>query len=226
MRSFSWGARDPRRDGPRSSRAKGWVRFHSRVKCSQTAAPPPRAIRFRAKPLCAAVKITFFTTCYYTRMPRWLDALEQRFHFLVIPQFPLFIATANGLIYLMSQAQPVFVERLVLDPAAIRAGQWWRAVTFLFVPPPMNPFFLVFWLLLIYQFAQALENAWGEFRFFAFYLIGAAATVAAALLVLHEPLGNVSLNTTLFLAFATLYPDFELLLFFFIPIKVKYMAYF
>src|SRR5713226_1799983 len=126
----------------------------------------------------------------------------------------------------MSQAQPVFVERLILDPAAIRAGQWWRAVTFLFVPPPMNPFFLVFWLLLIYQFAQALENAWGEFRFFVFYLIGAAATVLAALLVLHEPLGNVSLNTSLFLAFATLYPDVELLIFFILPIKVKYLAWF
>jgi membrane associated rhomboid family serine protease len=157
---------------------------------------------------------------------RWLDRLERHFQWLTIPQFPLFIATANGLIYLMSQAQPAFVERLILDPGAVRAGEWWRVVTFLFVPPPMNPFFLVFWLLLIYQFAQALENAWGEFRFFLFYLIGAAVTVAAALAVLHAPLGNVSLNTTLFLAFATLYPDFELLLFFIIPIKVKYLAYF
>ncbi len=39
-------------------------------------------------------------------------------------------------------------------------------------------------------------------------------------------MGNVSLNTTLFLAFATLFPDFELLLFFFLPIKVKYLAWF
>lgn len=157
---------------------------------------------------------------------RWLDRLERHFHWLTIPQFPLFIATANGLIYLMAQFEPRFVQQLVLDPMAVRAGEWWRVFTFLFVPPMMNPIFLVFWLLLLYQFAQALENAWGEFRFFFFYFIGAAATALAALTVLNEPLENVSLNTSLFLAFATLYPDFELLLFFFIPLKVKWLAWF
>jgi len=157
---------------------------------------------------------------------KWLDYLQRRVGFLSIPQFPLFIASANGLIYLLSQAQPVFVERLILDPSAVRAGEWWRIFTFLFVPPQMNPLFLVFWLLLLYQYALALENAWGEFHFFIFYLLGAAATVLAALLVLHEPLGNVPLNTTLFLAFATLYPDVELLIFFVLPIKVRYLAWF
>jgi membrane associated rhomboid family serine protease len=159
---------------------------------------------------------------------KWLDSLERRFHFIAIPQFPLFIATANGLIYLMAQFQPIFVQSLLLEPTAILArGEWWRVVTFLFVPPMnMNPIFLAFWLFLLYQYAQALENAWGEFRFFLFYLIGAAATVVASVFVLHEPLGNVPLNTTLFLAFATLFPDFELLLFFFLPIKVKYLGWF
>jgi hypothetical protein len=157
---------------------------------------------------------------------KWLNYLERRIGFLSIPQFPLFIAAANGIIYFMSQAQPAFVERLILDPVAVRAGEWWRVLTFLFVPPQMNPLFLVFWLLLLYQYAMALENAWGEFHFFIFYLLGAAATVLSALLVLHEPLGNVPLNTTLFLAFATLYPDVELLIFFVLPIKVKYLAWF
>src|SRR5450631_1735714 len=158
---------------------------------------------------------------------KWLDSLERRFHFVAIPQFPLFIAAANGLIYLMAQFQPVFVDRLLLDPAAIRAGEWWRVVTFLFVPPMnMNPIFLVFWLLLIYQYGQALEAAWGEFRFFFFYLIGAIATILASLFILHEPVGNVSLYTTIFLAFATLFPEFQLLLFFILPIKVKYLAWF
>jgi hypothetical protein len=158
---------------------------------------------------------------------KWLDSLERHFHWLAIPQFPLFIATANGLIYLMALFQPAFVKSLILDPDALRAGDWWRVVTFLFVPPlGMNPIFLVFWLLMIYQIAQALENAWGDFRFFFFYFVGALATVLAAVTILHEPLGNVSLNTTLFLAFATLFPDQEFLIF---PlpfaIKVKYLAW-
>jgi membrane associated rhomboid family serine protease len=156
---------------------------------------------------------------------KWLDWLERRVGFLSIPQFPLFIAAANGLIYLLSQAQPLFVERLILDPLAVRAGEWWRVITFLFVPPPMNAIFLVFWLLLLYQYATALENAWGEFRFLFFYFIGACTTVLAALLILQSPLGNTWLNTTLFLAFATLYPNYEFYVFPLpIPIKVKYLA--
>ena len=162
---------------------------------------------------------------YYTHM-KWLDQLERRFHFVAIPEFPLFIVTANGLIYLMAQFQPVFVDRLLLDPAAVRSGEWWRLLTFLFVPALMRPLFFVFWLLFLYQISEALENAWGEFRFFFFYLLGAAVTAIAALVLLKEPAGNSFLNISLFLAFATLFPDFELLLFFILPIKVKYLAYF
>ena len=157
---------------------------------------------------------------------RWLDDLEKRIGFLSIPQFPLFIVAASGIIYLLGQAEPLFIQRLLLDPVAVRAGEWWRVLTFVFVPPQMHPILLVFWLMLLYQYGMALENAWGEFHFFIFYMLGVAATVAAALLVLREPLGNVSLNSSLFLAFATLYPDAELLVFFILPVRVKYLAYF
>jgi len=60
---------------------------------------------------------------------RWLDALERRFGEWSIPQFPLFIAVATGAIYVLGTARPEFVARLTLDPAAIRAGEWWRALT-------------------------------------------------------------------------------------------------
>jgi membrane associated rhomboid family serine protease len=87
----------------------------------------------------------------------------------------------------------------------------------------MGPFWMVLWLLLLYQFARALEQEWGDFRFCLFYVIGAIATIVTALTV-NRPLSNVPLNTTLFLAFATLFPNFELLLFFILPVKVKYLA--
>ncbi len=156
---------------------------------------------------------------------KWLDFLERRVPFLTIPQFPLFLATANGVCYFLTQAQPEFVSKLTLSPTAIRAGEWWRVLSFLFVPPLIHPILLIFWLFLLYQFAQSLENAWGEFRFFFFYLFGAVVTAAASVLILNGPIGNAYLNTTLFLAFATLFPDYELLLFFFLPIRIKYLAY-
>jgi membrane associated rhomboid family serine protease len=155
----------------------------------------------------------------------WLDRLERRFGNWGIPQFALLIVTANGLIYLLSMSRPDFLYQLVLSPEAVRAGQWWRVITFLFVPPHIAPLWMMFWLLVLYQFALALENEWGNFRFCVFYAIGAMATVLTAFII-GEPLSNVPLNTTLFLAFATLYPDTPLLLFFIIPIKVKYLAWF
>ena len=91
------------------------------------------------------------------RLVRWLASLERRFGAWAIPEFPLLIVTANGLTYLLGQSQPAYVHRLILDPAAVRAGEWWRVLTFLFVPPRINPLFLVLWLYLLYQYARALE---------------------------------------------------------------------
>jgi len=156
----------------------------------------------------------------------WLDRLERAFGRWTIPQFPLFIVVATGVIYLLSQANPEFGYRLLLDPEEIRAGQPWRLITFLFVPPSMSPLWLLLWLYLIYQYATALEQEWGEFKFLLFYGLGAAATVITSLFIIHEPLGNMALYTTLILAFAALFPDFELLLFFILPIKVKYLGWF
>lgn len=156
---------------------------------------------------------------------RWLDHLERRFGAWAIPRFALFIVMANGLIYLLAMARPEFIDRLLLDPGAVRQGEVWRIITFLFVPPRLGPLWMMFWLLLLYQFALALENEWGDFRFCVFYAIGALATIVAALWVVGTTLSNVPLNTTLFLAFATLFPDFELLLFFILPVKVKYLAW-
>jgi membrane associated rhomboid family serine protease len=157
---------------------------------------------------------------------RWLDPLERRFGAWAIPQFPLFIVLANASIYLLSFMKPEFASRLMLDPVAISQGEIWRAVTFLFVPPRMTPFWLVLWLFVLYQYAQALENEWGEFKFCFFYFVGALATLIAAMFIVRGPIDNTWLNTSLFLAFATLYPDFQLLLFFIIPVRVKYLGWF
>lgn len=155
---------------------------------------------------------------------RWIDALERRFGDWAIPQFPLFIVFATAGIYVLALSRPEFVDRLSLWPDAVMSGEVWRVFTFLFVPIVKSPLWFVLWLFVIFQFAQALENAWGGFRFCFFYFFGALATVLASLIT-QEPLSNASLYTTLFLAFATLYPDMEVLLFFILPVKVRYLAW-
>src|SRR5579883_2456094 len=138
-------------------------------------------------------------------MPSWLDRLERRAGFLAIPGLAVFLAGMNAAVAVLSQLKPEFPFMLGLDPDLLRQGQVWRALTFLFVPPPMSLLWLFFWLLLFYAYASRLEQAWGDFKFTIFCLVGAVGTVAASL-ICGRPFPNTVFQTSLFLAFAHLYP--------------------
>lgn len=153
----------------------------------------------------------------------WSRRLERRFGGWAFPQLAAFIVFMNAAVWILSLLKPEFPYLLALSPANIKAGQVWRLFTFLFIPPAMSPLWMIFWLILFYQFAQALEHEWGDFQFNLFYGIGAAATIGVSFW-LGVGLSNVILNASVFLAFATLYPDFELLIFFILPVKVKWLA--
>lgn len=153
----------------------------------------------------------------------WSRRLERRFGAWAFPQLAGFIVFMNAAIWLLSLIKPQFPSMLTLNPAAVMHGEIWRIFTFLFVPPGMQPLWMFFWLYLLYMYANALEQAWGDFQFNLFYGIGALAVVAASFF-LGEGLSNAFLNASLFLAFATLFPDFELLIFFILPVKVKWLA--
>ena len=155
---------------------------------------------------------------------RWFDRLERRFSGWAMPQLSNFIVGMNAAIWALSLARPEFPARLTLEPALVRQGELWRVVTFLFIPPETSPLWLFFWLYLLWLYAQHLEARWGDFRFNLFYGIGAAATVLGSLAA-GVPFSNVPLNATIFLAFAHLWPDFELLFFFVLPVKVKWLAW-
>lgn len=145
--------------------------------------------------------------------------------FAGIEGLPLIIVASNALVALFDLARPGLTPLLLLSPAAVAAGEWWRLLTFLFVPPALSPLFLLFWLYLLYVYAAALEEAWGAFRFTVYYLVGALLTAACGVFPAPGVVPNVFLNASLFLAFAALHPDVELLLFFVIPLKVKVLGY-
>ncbi len=156
-------------------------------------------------------------------MPQWVDRLERRLGFLSVPGLAAFLAGMNAAVGLMSQFRPEFPARLALDPFLLRQGELWRALTFVFVPPPMALLWLFFWLLLLYAYVLRLEAVWGDFKLTVYCLLGAGGTVAASLIT-RAPLSNVIFQAGLFLAFARLYPDFEILLFFVVPVRMKWLG--
>lgn len=153
----------------------------------------------------------------------WLSRLERRLGGLAVENLATFLVAMNAAVWLLSLVKPTFPSLLTLEPQLLLKGQLWRAVTFLFVPPPASPLWMVFWLYLLFLYANALEREWGDFRFNVYYGVGALALVAASL-ALGVGLPNTVLNLTIFLAFANLYPDFELLLFFILPVKAWWLA--
>lgn len=153
----------------------------------------------------------------------WMDRWEKRAGFLGMPGLAMFLAGMNAVVGVLALLRPDFPARLSLEPAALLAGEAWRAVTFLFIPPPTAPLWLAVWVLMIYSLMGMLERTLGEFRFTLYLLIGAAAT---SLTALASGLGLSSgpLQLSVFLAFAHLHPDMEVRLFFVLPVKVRWLA--
>ncbi len=112
---------------------------------------------------------------------------------------------------------------LAFDKYAIAAGQLWRLFTFIFLPPETSLIFVVFALYFYWMMGQALESEWGAFRFNAFYLFGIIGALISGLITGFAT--NAYLNLSLFLAFAIFYPNYQVYIFFILPVKVKWLAW-
>lgn len=154
----------------------------------------------------------------------WVDRAERRFRFLELPNLAAFMAAMNAFCAILASIKPEFPEQLLLEPNHIVHGQVWRALTFVLVPPDMPFIWLIFWLLLYYVYLKALEQAWGDFKLTLYVLIGALATAAASVIT-RVPFDSFFFVMSLFLAFANINPETQLLLFFVIPVKMKWIAW-
>ena len=98
----------------------------------------------------------------------------------------------------------------------------WRVLTFAFLPPRSNVFFIIFALYFYWLIGSGLEAQWGAFRFNVFYFFGLLCSLVIGLVFGYAT--NTFVNLSLFLAFAILFPDFEIMILFILPVKVKYIA--
>jgi hypothetical protein len=155
---------------------------------------------------------------------KFLKQLERRLGRFAIPNLTLYLATGQGLALLLSLAQPGFESSMLLIPSQALGGEWWRLFTFLFTPPAGNPLFAIFTLYLFYFMGTALENHWGKFRYNLYLLIAYVVTVLAAFIFPFAVATNIYIDGSVFLAFAQLYPEYQLYLFLVLPVRVKWLA--
>lgn len=155
---------------------------------------------------------------------KWLNNLERKAGRFAIPQLMIGLSAIMLGVFLADWLLPALGLSgwLYLDMGLVAQGQIWRLITFIFLPPATSPFWILFNLYFYCLIGTALEREWGAFRFNVFYLAGMVFAVIGALFTGYAT--NMYLNLSLFLAFAMIFPNFEVLVFFFIPVKVKYLA--
>lgn len=151
-----------------------------------------------------------------------------------IPNLMLYIVIGNVIVYVLDMLSSyTFSPMLTFVPAYLARGQVWRLVTFLFVPDNSNILFLAISLYFYYWIGSSLERTWGTARFTLFYLTGLVSAILVGLISCFVYgfgyTGSVTttyyINLSLFLSFATLYPDAQVMLMFIIPVKIKWLAY-
>lgn len=160
-----------------------------------------------------------------------------------IPNLMLYIVLGNAVVYLMSMFAQNYVlyDALCFDRDLILQGQVWRLLSYVFTSFSSSSNFLlvVISYLCYYSLGRAIENIWGTLRFNLFYLSGVLMMDIFAMCfggilvqsggnlydrsILYHSMGS-TLNLTLFLSYATLFPNSSFLLFFIIPVKAWIFA--
>jgi hypothetical protein len=160
-----------------------------------------------------------------------LDKLERALGRFAIPNLSLYLVIGQVFVLLAYLFEKLELRWILFYPAFVTEGQWWRVITFMFIPPfvprpndYLSLVFLAFAWSLFYTMGSALEHFWGTFRFNAFLFISYALTVGFAFLTPGSVVTNTFILLSVFLAFAYVNPDYELILFFILPVKVKWLA--
>ena len=152
-----------------------------------------------------------------------------------IPDLMRWIVIGNVAVYVLMlltmRTDANAVSFLYLNGSKVLHGELWRIVTFIFVPTSSSPLRLALSLYLYYWIGSSLERQWGTARFNLYYwscvLLTAIVTIVASAIsgTGYAVGGTGYVNLSMFLAFAFLYPDTQLLLFYFIPVKIKWLAW-
>ena len=186
-------------------------------------------------------------------MNSWLNKLERKIGKYAIKNLSRYLIGAYAigyLLYFLSYAAKVdILGYLTLEPYfIIHHLQLWRLISWVLIPynslSGLGIIFAVIMMILYYQLGMALERTWGAFRFNVYIFGGMILTIIGAFvlhgicvalygsgyIMLTGPIGNMFstsyINQSIFLAFAVCYPNMEVMLYFILPVKMKWMAIF
>ena len=167
---------------------------------------------------------------------KFLDKLERSFGRFAIKNIMKYVAMLYGIglvISILSVSQDYEIYNLFyLNFDGIKKGEVWRLITFMI---PMVTLRSLIWdaitVYVYYMIGNALERVWGSFRMNLYFISGLLFNVLSSFIVykfvgIRIPPTIDAINQTLFFAFAAIYPNTQFLIYFLIPVKAKYLAWF
>lgn len=188
------------------------------------------------------------------RKKGFFNKLEKKFGKYAIPNLTMFLIAGYAIGYLLNLISPQLESFLTLNPYAILHGQIWRLFTWVITAPSALDIFTIIMLAFYFSIGQSLENAWGTFQYNAYVIGGILFTIIGSFVayismcIFHlgipeSYIGAEGLNQvigqfvgsqistyylcmSLLLAFAATFPEHQVLFFFIIPLKVKWLGIF
>lgn len=170
---------------------------------------------------------------------KFLNKLERKFGKYAIHdlmKYFMFIWVISTLLFnFIPNANYFYYFYFSLDFSKVLHGQIWRLVTFIFYPYNlMSAFGIISFIIQVYLYlmiGRSLENAWGAFRFNLFFISGVLFNILGGLIAYLAygagiyTVGLEYIFQSMFFSFAALYPNVQFLIYYIIPVKVKYLAY-
>lgn len=179
-----------------------------------------------------------------------MSDLERKFGKYAIRDLSLKLVILYAIGYAIQMLNSGVLYHLTLDPYAIIHGQVWRLVSWLLIPPNTgNIFFTLIMLFFYYSIGTSLERVWGTWQYNVFILTGIGLTIASAFVFmgvsfltggtggmltqmgaevyfsyLSAAFSTYYINVGIFFAYALTFPDAVVLMFFIIPMKVKWLG--
>lgn len=142
-----------------------------------------------------------------------------------IPNLMLYISLGCAVVYVMNliDRSGMLYYVLCFSRSAILQGQVWRLITYPFTYGLSNPLLMLISLFCYYSLGRAMENIWGTLRFNLFYFTG-VIMMDIFCMIFGGTADAYYLNLSLFLSYATLFPDAQFLLLFIIPVRAWIFA--
>ncbi len=176
-----------------------------------------------------------------------MNKLEKRFGKYAIQNLSLMLIMCYVAGYVIQFFNATFLSYLTLNPYAILQGQVWRVFTWVVVPPDSLGMFTIISLMFYYSIGTTLERTWGTWRYNVYLFSGMLFTILGSFLWMglasyfnaqeiayygeefYFSTGGLFFSTyyvnmSIFLAFAATFPNMQVLLMFFIPLKVKWLG--